>query len=124
MPLTDAMRPSISALTRDFDPIHRKGGLTMDPAQFRDSLAATTPPQTASLSLQALWWDAKGDWAKAHQCAQSDPGPTAAAVHAYLHRKEPDPSNAKYWYGRAGRPPADNTLQQEWHALVSELLPA
>ncbi|WP_428542534.1 hypothetical protein [Rhodopila sp.] len=96
----------------------------MDPAQFRDSLTAAAPPQAASLSLQALWWDAKGDWGKAHQCAQSESGPAGAAVHAYLHRKEPDPSNASYWYSRAGRPPASNTLQQEWDALVAELLPA
>ena len=94
----------------------------MDLTEFRASLAAAVPPQQASLPLQALWWDAKGDWAKAHQCAQVDPGPAAAAVHAYLHRKEPDLSNARYWYNRAGRTPATGTLQQEWDFLAAELL--
>jgi hypothetical protein len=39
-----------------------------------------------------------------------------------LHRKEPDLSNARYWYNRAGRTPATGTLDQEWDALATELL--
>jgi hypothetical protein len=94
----------------------------MDLTEFRASLPIAGPPASVSLPLQALWWDAKGDWAKAHECAQADPGPTGAAVHAYLHRKEPDLSNARYWYNRAGRTPATGTLDQEWDALATELL--
>ena len=45
-----------------------------------------------------------------------------ALVHAYLHRKEPDPANARYWYNRAGRQPAAISLEQEWDALAAELL--
>ncbi|MGC8475826.1 MAG: hypothetical protein ACP5NP_05680 [Acetobacteraceae bacterium] len=44
-----------------------------------------------------------------------------AAVHAYLHRKEPDPANARYWYARAGRPPAEGAAAGEWAALLGEL---
>ncbi len=94
----------------------------MDLTEFHASLATAAPPAPAPLPLQALWWDAKGDWAKAHECAQADPGPTGAAVHAYLHRKEPDLSNPRYWYNRAGRTPATGTLEQEWDALATELL--
>jgi hypothetical protein len=94
----------------------------MDLAAFRASAAAAAPPAGASLPLQALWWDAKGDWDKAHECAQADPRPAAAAVHAYLHRKEPDLANARYWYHRAGRPPATGPLEQEWDALAIESL--
>jgi hypothetical protein len=94
----------------------------MDLTTFRASIADATPPATASLPLQALWWDAKGDWGKAHECAQEDPGPAGAAVHAYLHRKEPDLSNARYWYNRAGRPPAIGTPDQEWDTLAAEFL--
>lgn len=93
----------------------------MTPDAFRASVENDIPA-TESLPLQALWWDAKGDWAKAHECAQADPGPLGAAVHAYLHRKEPDISNARSWYNRAGRAPATGTLEQEWMALVAELL--
>nr|WP_294518897.1 hypothetical protein [uncultured Rhodopila sp.] len=94
----------------------------MDIAAFRLSLHDTEPPAAVSLPLQALWWDAKGDWDRAHQCAQADPGPGGAAVHAYLHRKEPDLANAGYWYRRAGRSPATGGLDDEWAALATELL--
>ena len=72
--------------------------------------------------MQALWWDGKGDWAKAHECAQSDESVFGSAVHAYLHRKEPDLANARYWYGRAGRTPVTGPLADEWAALVAEEL--
>lgn len=93
----------------------------MNLIEFRGSVQAAEPP-SATPPLQALWWDAKGNWARAHECAQSDPGPAGAAVHAYLHRKEPDLANARYWYDRAARPPATGTLEQEWDALAVELL--
>jgi hypothetical protein len=96
----------------------------MNLTEFRASLQAAAPPDAVSLPLQALWWDAKGDWDKAHDCAQAAPDPTGALVHAYLHRKEPDLSNARYWYNRAGRDPATGTLEQEWDALAAELLRA
>lgn len=95
----------------------------MDPDGFQASLAQDAPSEGLSLPVQALWWDAKGDWDKAHECAQADPGPVASAVHAYLHRKEPDLANARYWYNRAGRTPASGSLEAEWDALVQELLP-
>jgi hypothetical protein len=94
----------------------------MDLSTFRASVAADAPSPSISLPLQALWWDAKGDWGKAHACAQADPGPVAAAVHAYLHRKEPDLANAGYWYKRAGRSAATCGLEAEWEALARALL--
>ena len=95
----------------------------MDPDGFQASLTQDAPPEGLSSPVRALWWDAKGDWDKAHECAQADPGPVASAVHAYLHRKEPDLANARYWYNRAGRTPASGSLEAEWDALVRELLP-
>ena len=72
--------------------------------------------------MQTLWWDAKGDWNRAHECAQQDEGKTGSAVHAYLHRKEGDMRNAGGWYGRAGREPATVSLEEEWTALAEEML--
>jgi hypothetical protein len=94
----------------------------MDLATLLASLADPAPPAGASPALQGLWWDAKGDWNKAHEAAQAQHDAAGAAVHAYLHRKEGDPGNARYWYGRAGRQPAGATLQQEWETLALELL--
>ncbi len=96
----------------------------MDLADFRASLADAAPPPALSLALQGLWWDGKGDWARAHQCAQDQDDADGAAVHAYLHRKEGDPGNAGYWYRRAGRTPPAGTLDAEWDRLVGELLAA
>ena len=53
--------------------------------------------------LLALWWDARGDWKRAHEIAQDVSDADGAWVHAYLHRKEGDLGNAAYWYRRAGR---------------------
>lgn len=97
----------------------------MSLAEFQRSLASdAVPPADAGLALQALWHDARGDWGRAHACAQEDHGPDGSWVHAYLHRKEGDLGNAGYWYARAGRkgPAPGITLETEWSAIVAELL--
>lgn len=94
----------------------------MDLTQFRATVAQGVPPDGLSLALQTLWWDAKGDWDRAHTCAQQDEGKTGSAVHAYLHRKEGDMRNAAGWYSRAGREPATVSLDEEWQSLSEEML--
>ena len=94
----------------------------MTPADFRASVQGPAPQEGLSLPLQSLWWEAKGDWALAHERAQADESKEGAWVHAYLHRVEGDLSNAQYWYNRAGRPPADGPLADEWMALAKALL--
>ena len=74
-------------------------------------------PEPYSPCLSALLEDQKGHWDKAHQLIQDLDTPDAAWVHAYLHRKEGDPSNADYWYRRAGRKRPDQSLQEEWNSL-------
>jgi hypothetical protein len=90
--------------------------------QFRDSLRADLPPGHLGLALGGLWWDAKGDWTKAHESAQQDEGQAGSWVHAYLHRKEGDASNAAYWYSRAGRRPSTASLEEEWTEIATALL--
>lgn len=96
----------------------------MDLAAFRASLAGSEPPALEA-PLRALWWDAKGDWGRAHGCVDSDESSREAAwVHAYLHRREGDLGNAGYWYRRAGRPVATGSLGAEWQAIAGALLDA
>src|SRR5437660_5152443 len=71
---------------------------SMDFAAFSESMAQAAPPPGLSRALEGLWWDAKGDWDKAHECAQAVEDDAGNWVHAYLHRKEGDASNAGYWY--------------------------
>ena len=89
---------------------------------FRESLQRDGPPRALDFALTALWWDAKGDWKTAHESAQQDESPRAAWVHAYLHRKEGDSSNAAYWYRRAGKNPAQSSIEHEWREITKALL--
>lgn len=89
--------------------------------EFKQSLSSEMPSML-SLPLQALWLDAQEDWEGAHDLLQEDHTTEGAWVHAYLHRKEGDLSNAAYWYSRARKTPAQGDLGQEWEAIVSELL--
>lgn len=89
--------------------------------QFRDSLALEEPPAALSAPLAALWWDAKGDWARAHALVDELETAEGMSVHAYLHRKEGAASNADYWYQRAGRGFHRSELNDEWEALVEGL---
>lgn len=90
---------------------------------FRASLANAAPAPSLDLALQALWWDGKGDWTRAHECAQADESdPRTGWVHAYLHRKEGDLSNAAYWYRRVGRSVASGQLDVEWGEIARALI--
>ncbi len=96
----------------------------MDQTAFHLSLAASSPPASLGGALAALWWDAKGDWERAHQAAQQDSSEAGAAVHAYLHRKEGDLANAAFWYCRAGAKPQTGPLAAEWKQLLAAVLAA
>jgi hypothetical protein len=90
--------------------------------EFRQSLTATEPPAGLTLALAGLWWDAKGDWGRAHESAQQDEGKDGSWVHAYLHRKEGDQSNAAYWYNRAGKAVCRDPLDAEWLGIAESVL--
>jgi hypothetical protein len=89
---------------------------------FRTSLNRSEPPNELTPALTGLWWDAKGDWTRAHESAQEDPSQAGSWLHAYLHRKEGDQSNAAYWYKSAGKPVSRAALDEEWQYIVKALL--
>jgi hypothetical protein len=95
-------------------------GMTLD--EFKDSLKASSPPQNISTLSEALWHDGKGDWETAHSLAQDVKSHEGSWVHAYLHRKEGDESNAAYWYRLANRKMPRYPLDEEWEEIVTELL--
>jgi hypothetical protein len=95
----------------------------MNFAAFKTSIAGAKPPAGLGHALDALWWDAKGDWDKAHVAAQKvEDDPAGQWVHGYLHRKEGDLDNAGYWYRQTGKPVADVPLPVEWEAIAKALL--
>lgn len=93
----------------------------MNAEEFRETTAGDAPPEGLSRPMQALWWDAKGDWARAHRLVDDLETREGMAVHAYLHRKEGVEWNADYWYRRAGERFRRATLEEEWAALVGGL---
>jgi len=94
----------------------------MNLEEFKKSLTASSPPQNLSAYLQSLWYDAKGDWNKAHEIIQNVEDKTASWIHAYLHRKEGDIGNADYWYSRANKNRPGGTLNEEWENITRALL--
>lgn len=85
---------------------------------FKESLNNPEPPKDASVYLKALWYDAKGEWNTSHKLIQDIEDKDAAWIHAYLHRKEGDVSNADYWYRRAGKTRPAVSLEEEWEEIV------
>lgn len=94
----------------------------IDFEKFESSLTSQNPPHGLSDALQALWFDANGKWDWAHELVQDGSRAEDAWVHAYLHRKEGDASNARYWYSRAGKAVCSASLEHEWNEIVSALL--
>jgi len=90
-----------------------------------DILTLKQTPAASALSsdhLRALWYDAHGDWDTAHRIVQALPDVHAMWIHAYLHRKEPDLSNARYWYHNAGKPfPEGQSFEEEAAAILAHL---
>ena len=66
--------------------------MTLD--NFKDSLDNNSPPENLSDELRALWLAACDGWEAGHVIVQKLDTPTAAWVHAHLHRTEGDNSNA------------------------------
>lgn len=94
----------------------------MEYDSFISSLNDNRPPEHISTYLQALWYDGKGDWDKSHDIIQDIEDLRAAHIHAYLHRKEGDEWNARYWYNRAKKPFPAVSLSEEWKEIVQSEL--
>ena len=88
--------------------------------ELKDTLDVTT---LGSNHLRALWYDINGDWDTAHNIVQAMSDINAMWIHAYLHRKEPDAWNAKYWYRRADKPyPGDMDFDEEAAVILENLV--
>ena len=93
----------------------------MDLEAFKESLNDAEPTRLP-IALRALWHEGRNNWKKAHDLLQDQEDGAGAWVHAYLHRKEGDLTNAAYWYRKAGKPVASGSLSAEWHAIAEALL--
>lgn len=90
--------------------------------EFKNSLTENFPSNSLSVQIEALWWDAKGDWKQAHDLIDQLEDAVSAHIHAYLHRVEGDLWNARYWYNRAKQPEFKGSLDEEWEYLLEKYM--
>lgn len=89
---------------------------------FLGSLKNQVPPMNWQEAFKVLWYDAKGDWKASHHIAQDMHDEIGSWLHAYLHRKEGDEYNARYWYTKAHRPFPKINLNEEQREIIRFLL--
>ena len=77
-------------------PEQRAGRLTANEIDH-----ATKNPLVRCVAL--IWHD---DLEGSHEISQGIKSPDGSFLHGIMHRREPDYSNAKYWFNRAGEHPA------------------
>ena len=90
--------------------------------EFQNTLEFNLPNEDWTEDLKSIWYEAKGDWQASHNIAQDIHSELGNWIHAYLHRKERDDWNAKYWYQQANRPFPKLTLDEEFKELVAFVL--
>jgi hypothetical protein len=94
----------------------------MTPADALSLLSRSEPPPGATPGMMALWHEMRGDWGAAHHCVTAASDADGMWVHAYLHRREGDLGNARYWYARAKKPPCEGSLDAERAEIAVALL--
>ena len=88
---------------------------TLDRVLAETQLAGARADLVRALVL--LWHD---HLEPAHVLAQAVPDRDGSYVHGILHRREPDYSNAKYWFQRVGSHPCYRRLAVEAAALLQD----
>jgi len=94
----------------------------MNYEEFVASLKQDSPPEGINDYLKSLWFEKNGSWEASHNIAQDIEDRTGSRIHAYLHRREGDNSNARYWYNRAGMAFPAVSMDKEWEQMVKEFL--
>lgn len=89
--------------------------------KIRTVLAGTALPRLQQKLIEAallLWHDHLDE---AHGIVQSIDNPDGSLIHGILHRREPDYSNAKYWFRKAGSHSIFPALAENSRSILSGL---
>lgn len=84
---------------------------------FGDVTITNAPFAAAVLSGLYLWNDCLE---KSHTISQSIKNSTGSYWHGIMHRREPDYSNAKYWFRNVGQHELFPTLKSETSELMDQ----
>ncbi len=86
-------------------------------AEFKRSVSKVKPPPDLAPALAALWWEAKGDWDRAHGLVMDEGGKDCAWVHAICIASRAISPMRRYWYAQAGKSPPSGPLRGRmgWH---------
>lgn len=102
---------------RPNESVRRKLAALDVPALFGGRLI--TEPDMAKCCLSALWlWHDFLD--ESHSISQEIDSTSGSYWHGIMHRREPDFSNAKYWFRRVGQHPIFDALSQAAQELASD----
>jgi hypothetical protein len=94
-------------------PEGRKG--TKSVAEIDRILGAESDPLARATAL--LWHDHLDE---AHTIAQDIKSRDGSYLHGIMHRREPDYSNAKYWFNRVGQHPSFAPLAEKALSLLTD----
>lgn len=90
--------------------------------EFNETLQRSEPNPSWSIQLQALWFEAKGDWTTGHDLIDQLGDRQSARVHAFFHRVEGDRWNARYWYRQADEAEYLGDLEEERQHLIQRFI--
>lgn len=80
-----------------------------------DGAATPGPARDLILSAALLWHDHLD---ASHCVSQDIPSASGSFLHGIMHRREPDYSNGKYWFGRTGNHPTFAGIAERVAALL------
>lgn len=96
--------------------VSREARQQLENARASDLFPGRPSPEGALAGL----WTYLGCFDEAHQVAQDLNTREGSFWHGILHRQEPDPGNAAYWFRRVGAHPVFGALQQEAEELAAQ----
>ncbi|MBC8327035.1 MAG: hypothetical protein H8E27_15565 [Verrucomicrobia subdivision 3 bacterium] len=102
----------------DFENLTGLGPERRVEAMSIDAVMAALDGETALIQSAALLWHDHLD--ESHQFSQDIPNADGSFLHGIMHRREPDYSNAKYWFNRVGPHPAYPEILKRVTPLVAE----
>lgn len=107
-PLRDEVREAVRPLMERLPPERAMSSLVPSEPQGPETVALAAGAAdrlSAHPTLVAAIWLYADELDRSHRVSQGIEGPTGAAWHAIMHRREGDFWNSKYWWRRVGPHP-------------------